>query len=93
MNMITDKLYETAVVEMAKRVGLNWESYEDALAYSKEHGTVWYNTLEWTEDDMADFKDWLIKLLRKETKWSKKKCDWEAGVFILCYGWRTKYES
>jgi len=93
MNMIRDKLFDGAILEMGSRVGLDWESFDDVLAYQENNGVTWYTTKTWTEAEQNDFKQWLTEYLGKHTRWSKKKIHWEVGTFILCYGWKVEYNE
>ena len=86
------ELINNSIIEMGKRVGLKWETFEDALRYQKENGITWYLTKEWTAEEQNDFKDWMDDYFNKHTQWSSRKRDIEIWTFILCYGWKTKQE-
>lgn len=87
---IKKELFEVALVEMGHRVGLDWASFGDVLAYQATHGIQWYLTKTWTKDQEEDFLKWLKMLLTSKTDWSPYKVRMEAGMFMMSYGWKTE---
>lgn len=75
---------EECLKEMFRRVG---EEYPNEKLTSQAE---WYNLRMWTEKEYMDFRGWLVAFLRKRFKWAEKKCNWEAGLFLLDWGWKTK---
>jgi len=92
IDMIRAKLFEEALVEMGKRVGLEWSNYDDVLEYQKQHGVTWYTSITWTKEQQMEFKDWMDSLLNKKSNWSSRKRDLEVWTFLLCYGWKIEQE-
>lgn len=91
--MKNEELFEQAIVEMGRRVGLDWSSIDDAVSYQNENGSDrWYTTKTWTKDDENEFKIWMKDLLKKNTMWSRHKINFEVGMFILSYGWKVEHE-
>jgi hypothetical protein len=87
--MTKKDIFEIAIIEMGNRVGLQWKSFEDALAYQVENGLQWYLTQTWTLDDQADFEQWLTALCKRHG-WSDYKAIRETAFFIMSYGWRVE---
>lgn len=83
-------IIEPALIEMGKRVGLDWKSFQDVLDYQVNNGIQWYLTQQWTKQDEKDFAKWLTKYIKERTAWSKYKIQCEVHFFILSYGWKTK---
>ena len=56
--------------------------------YTEEYTSVedWYMKHEWTAAQEDEFKDWLVKYLKGRTV----RPQFEASMFLLCYGWKTK---
>ena len=90
--MIKAELFDEALIEMGKRVGLEWRNYDDVLEYQKQHGVTWYNTITWTKEQQMEFKDWMDSFVNKKTRWSSRKRDLEIWTFLLCYGWKVEEE-
>lgn len=86
-------LFDCCIIEMGKRVGLEWKTYDDALSYSKQNGSDWYTTKTWTQEEESDFKKWMKSFLKENTNWRMKIIDREISMFILTYGWKTKKEN
>jgi len=87
--MTKKDIFEIAIIEMGNRVGLQWKSFEDALAYQVENGLQWYLTQTWTLDDQADFEQWLTALCKRHG-WSDYKSIRETAFFVMSYGWRAE---
>ena len=79
-----EKFINKCFKEMFKRVGEKWPN--EKLTSQKE----WYTKRTWTEKEQDSFKNWLVKEFSKAYPYHKKKAEFEAGVFILCYGWRCE---
>lgn len=83
--MDDDKFVTMCLKEMFKRVGEKYPNEE--LTKQKD----WYSKRTWTEKEQESFKKWLEKKMAKQ--WSylrKKKIEYEAAMFILCWGWRCE---
>ena len=80
----TQKILETALKEMHKRVGIKYTGIptEDD----------WYLKHTWTREEQTDYREWLIRLLRTKLKMTKKMALRESDMFILSYGWREENE-
>jgi hypothetical protein len=80
-----EKFINKCFKEMFKRVGEKWPAkwpHED-----KE----WYTKRTWTEKEQDSFKKWLVKEFSKAYPYHKRKAEYEASLFILCYGWKTEW--
>lgn len=83
--MDIQETFDTAATELCRRVG---------LPYPPPSGkTYGVNDAEWTAEEEADFKAWLIDYLktvpafkRMGMRYVKKEADW----FMFQFGWRTK---
>jgi hypothetical protein len=69
---------------MFKRVG------EKFPAKWAEEDREWYTKRTWTEKEQENFKKWLVKEFKKTYPYLKHKAEFEAAMFILCYGWRCE---
>ena len=81
---------EMALTEMFRRVG------EEYTVWKGGKCTVdaeWYTRCSWTEAEAADFRAWLVALLRKKHKMVKKKAETEAAWFDLMWGWKVKDDT
>ena len=65
--MSTAKMYEMALKELFKRVGLR---YPNKKFTAQDR---WYNKRAWLQSEYDDYRDWLIKLLMKRMRMLKKK--------------------
>ncbi len=80
-----EKLCTRCFEELFRRVGEKFPNNE--LTKDPE----WYKRRSWTEEEQEDFKKWIKKEMKRTLPiLSAKKIEWEAGLFILCYGWATK---
>ena len=80
-----DKMATKFFKEMFRRVGEEFPNEE--LTNDKD----WYKKRSWTEKQQEDFKKWMKKELKKTfPDLSARKVEWEAGIFLLSYGWTTK---
>jgi hypothetical protein len=79
--MNTEKTTEMCLKEMFRRVG---EKYPNKELTDKKD---WWRTRTWTEKEEDDFRDWMVKLLKKRHKWSKRTIDKEIGMFLLMWSW------
>ena len=82
-----EKFINKCFTEMFKRVGEKFPNEE--LTKDKE----WYAKRTWTEKEQDSFKNWLEKEFKRAYPYLKHKAGFEAGMFILCYGWKTNYEE
>ena len=78
---------EDCLKEMFRRVGAKYP-WPGLTRYRE-----WYNRRTWTEQEQDDFRTWMKKLIMKRHKISTKKADYETGMFLLMWGWRTKGEG
>ena len=85
--MSTAKMYEMALKELFKRVGLR---YPNKKFTAQDR---WYNKRAWLQSEYDDYRDWLIKLLMKRMRMLKKKAEFEAGMFLLNYSWATPRDN
>ena len=84
MNLDYDKTCEECLKEMFKRVG---EEYPNELTNQED----WYMKRSWTIEEQNDFKDWMIKHLKKRhPSWNKRTIDMEVGTFILQWAWTNE---
>lgn len=91
----SNKFFNESILEMGRRVGLDWKTFDDVLLYQDKNGEQWYATKTWTKEDENSFRDWLRLKFKKNysTKfYTDKKIDYEINMFILCYGWKVEYE-
>lgn len=86
-------LFDYCIIEMGKRVGLHWETYDEVLAYTKEQGTEWYKSKRWSVEEQEDFSNWMKKYLKDNTNWLKSKINQEVAMFLLNYGWTQKQDK
>ena len=91
--MKSDKLFIESIIELGKRVGLEWKSFDDALEYQKENGDQWYLTKEWTKEEEEDYRLWLENKLKKKYRFTKRGLDYEIGMFMLSYSWKSKNDE
>ena len=75
---------EKCLKEMFRRVG---EVYPNPKLTSEDN---WYTKRNWSIEDQASFKRWMIDYLQTKFGWGKKKCEWESDMFLLDRGWTTK---
>lgn len=79
------KLVDSILKEMFKRVGLKYPNPR----FTKDKD--WYTKRTWTEKEQESFKEFVKKKVRKAFPYfNENKVDFEAGMFILCYGWKTE---
>lgn len=82
--------------EMCKRVNANFDKFNFK---TKD----WFMKHEWSEEECDKFKEWLIIYLNenKEARTeimniplkNKIRIEKTAGMFILNYAWRTKWDG
>lgn len=85
-----ETLAKQFLVEMGRRVGLGWQTYEDVKCYEQTCGDQWYLSHSWTQADESAFQDWMISELKRKTNWSLFKIKSEVANFILNWGWRIE---
>lgn len=81
------KIFDECMAEMFKRVGEKYPNKE--LTDQAE----WYLKRTWTEEEEKDFKVWMINHLKRTLRFNKKSAEWETGMFMLNYGWKTFDQS
>lgn len=90
-NLTSEHLKEI-LIQMCKRVGVSY----DEIDFSNP---IWFEQYTWIEKEQEDFQKWLGEFLtkRKYTKKGKYRNQphgfYEAGKFIMNYGWKCKYEK
>ena len=82
-----EKFINKCFVEMFKRVG---EKFPAKWAYEDKE---WYTKRTWTEKEQESFKKWLMKEFKKAYPYLRRRAEFEAGMFILAYGWKTEWEK
>lgn len=91
---ITAEDTKTILLEMFRRVGLTKEDYDNFDFSAHE----WFMKYIWTLEEQDDFCTWLGKFfVRKKYvgKGTYRGQDWgkyEAGKFILNYGWKNSLD-
>lgn len=80
--MKTEQALQDCIKEMFRRVGMR---YPNKKFTSQDR---WYMQIAWTHKQEQDFKDWMIKYLRKKLKYNIKTAIKEVGYFFLMYGWK-----
>jgi len=71
---------------MFRRVGEDYAVWHDTIC---REDAEWYTRKTWTEAESEDFYDWLVALLRKRYKWTKRFAEREAACFTVMWDWRT----
>jgi hypothetical protein len=84
---MTHDLYQTALVEMFKRVGLEL-TIEEIRDYASN--PEWYSTKSWTQEEENAYKRWLTALLIAKTKYTKRFVEKAVNMFVFNYGWTTQ---
>ena len=80
-----EKFIDKCFKEMFKRVGEKWP------AKWPNEDKEWYSKRTWSEKEQDLFKRWLkIQIRKTYPHLNERKVEWEAGCFILCYGWRCE---
>jgi hypothetical protein len=82
-----EKFVNKCFKEMFKRVG---EKFPAKWAMEDKE---WFRKRSWTEKEQSDYKKWLVREFKKAFPYLKRRAEFEAGMFILCYGWITKEED
>lgn len=82
-----ERFIDRAFKEMFRRVDEHWPA---PWAHDNK---MWYEERSWSEKEQESYKKWLVKEFKKEYPYLKRKAELEAGMFILCYGWKTRYEE
>ena len=85
-----DELLTELLIEMGKRVGINWRNFDDVMKYQAEDDVAWYTRKTWTQAENDDFRRWAQAHIRKRAKWSERKVEWETATFMLCYSWKVR---
>ena len=80
-----EKLFEQALKEMFRRVGLQYPNEE----FTKD--SQWYTKRTWTKEEEKEFCSWLAEKVKKTWPYmTKKKVGAEVAMFNLCYGWKIR---
>jgi mannosyltransferase OCH1-like enzyme len=77
-----EKTFDMCLKEMFRRVG---RPTVDENFIRREH---WYRESSWTEAEEKDFKDWMVRLIRRRHKWTKRLAVKEVSWFLLSYSWK-----
>ncbi len=85
-----NELVEACLMEMFRRVGLDFAKFSDVLEWANRHGDDWYKQEAWTEEEQEDFSKWMYKYLAKKTRWSASARQKECSFFILMWGWTCR---
>lgn len=80
------KLFKEALAEMFRRVGLEYTE-----EYCKDND--WFIRQSWTEVEQNDFKQWLVKKIKRPLQLTQFGAEREAAMFLLNYGWTTNRSS
>ena len=88
--MKPETLAKQSLVEMGRRVGLGWETFDDVKRYEQAWGEQWYMSQSWTQADEDQFRDWMIAKLKRKTHWGERMIEREVASFILNWGWRIE---
>jgi hypothetical protein len=75
------RTFEMCLRELMRCVGRGVDE-----SFLKQDG--WYMRSSWTPAEEADFKYWMVRLLRKRERWLKRTAERETGMFLLNYSWR-----
>src|SRR5690242_14922644 len=54
------------------------------------HTPDWFKRSSWTLEQSNEFRDWMVREGMKTMRWRKRQATWEAGMFLLFYGWTIK---
>ena len=94
----TDKLMQTALIEMFKRVGLDF-SWGQILSYADKNPD-WFLSRAWTQGREDDFATWLENHFYKSKYFKiyapaarRRMVKKEVGYFLLTWGWTTSFPS
>ena len=79
-----DKITQECLVEMFKRVGLEYPNKE------LTDQDRWWEKHTWTKEEEADFRAWMLKKLKK-TK--MVRVEQEINMFMLMWGWSNPKED
>jgi hypothetical protein len=93
--MDTDTIFGNCLCEMGRRVGLEWDTVEDAEAFAEEFGGEWYRARTWTRAQEEEFRGWMNDYLRKSGRFiwkSPRRRKNDVAMFLLCWGWVTERE-
>lgn len=78
----SEKTAEICLREMFNRVG---EKYPNEELTNQD---AWWRKHTWTIEEENDFKDWMIKFVKKRhPRWTKQTIHMEVGMFLLSWGW------
>lgn len=90
MKTITKLHTKDVFTELCKRVGVSYDTFD----FSQKE---WYFKHLWTEEEQEYFRKWLAAYLIEKKYFGKKEkyrgenaAYYEAGHFIMNYGWKTK---
>ena len=98
MEQVKEDIIQTALIEMFKRVGLDY-TWDQIVAYG-EADPEWYWSKTWTLAEGNDFEKWLENEFYngKHFKGYSKKARMkivkkEVGYFMLMWSWKTEFPS
>ncbi len=80
MHISYEKTINDCLTEMFRRVG---EEYPNPELTDQDD---WYHQQSWTREEEDDFRDWMMKLVKKRYQWPKKKIDYDtrSELVMLC---------
>lgn len=91
-----DKYFTIILREMFSRVGAEYDGFD----FDRE---TWFSDYEWSEEEAAQFIDWLANYLYNNTKArreimffsyrNKRRCKKFASMFNFMWGWKYKKEE
>ena len=80
-----ERFLDRALSEMFRAVG---RCYRHEVTAQPD----WYKTSSWTWARETSFRDWLAHELMKTFHIRKKRALFQAGMFLLFYGWTLQEE-
>lgn len=86
--MKTEILAKQFLVEMGRRVGLDWKTFDHVKEYEQTCGKEWFWSQSWTQEEEDEFRDWMTGELKRKSNLGEKTIKREVNAFILNWGWR-----
>lgn len=87
--MNRDQVQQHILLEMARCVGLNFDTYDEFKKWADEKGDGWYNSMMWSEDEQNSFAKWAEGEIRKHLRLRVKDARSHASWMLLMWGWRV----
>ena len=76
---------DTCLIEMFKRVGLDYDK-KTILEYAMQKD--WFHLKTWTQEEDDAFNKWMYKFLGKNTNYYAVQRQGMVDMFMLQYGWK-----